>query len=301
MPEAQKAEQLMLPEQLYILLMDPDTGEPRFDARRVERALSMAVLWELLDAGAFETEGNRITRVDQVTFGESYMRRAALAASKRAPANGRAIAMHIAAELHPIWRAIGEDMVNEHLVCEDVQTRFCFFHKRVLTELADARRDDLELENNLRQAARGTWDAGYDDQLAKTHPRLLARMILLDNYGLLEPLLGSQAYDTVALHIPELRKHVHQSARQPDSSDSGFISSDTGGFYGCGPDFWIYDGSTASESMDGGEASSSSGGSADGSSDSSSSGGSWGDSDSSSSSGGDSGGGDCGGCGGCGS
>ncbi len=247
MDQISKAEQLRLPEQLYILLVDPDTGDPRYSRQKVEHVLATAIIWELLDAGAFKTQGNRIKSVKVAMFEEGYLRRAALHTAGRVPADGHSMIWEVAGELHPIWKTVGEGMVAKHLVAEDVQTRFVFFHRKVLMELFDARNDAQELSQSLAQAARNLWDANYDAQLARTHPRLLARLVLLDNHKLLEPLIGSTAYFAAVPYLTDIRSHLHEMVRDPKvvrphhTSDTG--GCDSGGsdchIYDSGSDFWI--------------------------------------------------------------
>lgn len=296
MNQVSKAEQLRLPEQLYILLTDPNTGEPRYGSQRVERVLSISIIWELLNSGAFATNGNQISAVNNAIFDESYLRRAALAASGLVPIDGREFGWVIASNLHPVWKTIGEDMLAKHLLTEEVQTRFVFFHQRVLAEMAEARIEAAELSASLAQAARNLWDASYDAELAHSHPRLLARLVLLDNFGLLLPLIGGTAYASAAPYMSDIRTHLHTivqdtraSRPRAASSDSTYYSSDSGscGVYDSGADFWIFgsedhhhDSHGGSHDSHGGHDGNDSSGSHDG--------------------GGDSGGGDCGGCGGCG-
>lgn len=290
-----KAEQLRLPEQLYILLTDPETGGPRFNRQRVERALATAVLWEMLNEKIVEADGNEIVRVSEVKLTEAYFRRSALAAASRVPTTGPRLTMEIASELHPIWCTIGEDMVHEHLLTEEVRTRFGFFHQRVLAEASEARRDGQELSDSLKQAARNLWSSTYDDELVRTHPRLLARLLILDNCGLLQPVIGPEAYYDAAPFMSDLRVHLNEVIRKPEQcSTSSFYSGSDGysssncWFCDSGSDFWVSGGGDH-----GGGGSDSSFGD---DSSSSSSGGDWGGD-----SGGDSSsGGDCGGCGDCG-
>lgn len=254
MERTSKAEQLRLPEQLYILLVNPDTGEPRFAQQRVEQVLATAIAWELLDSGAIRSSGTAVSAAQEIAFPESYLKKAARIVSSQEPVHGFRLVMEIAAEMHPIWTTIGEDMVAKHLLTHEVQTRFMFFHRSVLTELTEAKTDGRELSDGLAQAARNLWNSGYDDELALTHPRLLARLVILDNHGLLEPLVGACAYDAAAPHIPSLRSHLRQFASQPGqskpSSTSLGSSDDSGSYmYDSGSHFWI-DGDSVSTGPD---------------------------------------------------
>lgn len=299
MTDTSKAEQLGLPEQLYVLLIDPDTGETPYPRQAVERVMATAIVWELLHSGAFDTTGNTITHVREALYAESYLRRAALVAAGRVPIDGRELIWEVAAQLHPISTTIGEDLVAKHLLTIEVQKRFAFFNRRVFMELTEARSDALALSAGMAQAARNLWDPNYDDELARTHPRLLARIVLLDNHHLLKPLIGSQAYNAAAPHVASIRAHLHQmvaaqTARPRTSGPSDSTSSCTDSswyLYDSGSSFWIdssdYSGgdSHGHGSHDGGH----DGGHGDNS-----------DSGSSSDGGGGGDGGGCGGCGGCG-
>lgn len=250
-----KAEQLLLPEQLYLLLTDPGTGEPRLDRERVKQVLATAVLWELLHSGMVSAQGDEIVAVNEVLSPTPYLRNAAYLASHRVPISAHRLVLEIAAELHPLWHAVGEAMVAEHLLQAEVRQRFLVFHQRVLTELGAARQDGLELTAGLRQAAQRVWDPQYEAQLAETHPRLLARLILLDNFHLLSPLLGSTGYATLSQHLPELREHVKQRFREAPAGATGAEDLEAlasrrgsgstgwgdsgGGIYDSGSTFWV--------------------------------------------------------------
>jgi hypothetical protein len=219
------------------------------------------------------------------------------------PADSRTLIMEIAAQLHPTWRTIGEDMVNEHLLTPEVRTRFCLFHQRVLSELGEARTEGHDLGESMRQAARATWDQTYEADLVKTHPRLLARIVILDNYGLLAPVIGYTAYSSIKGHLPGLRTHLQDAVRDASTAEvrqasrarQSTDSSGSDGIYSSGSDFWIGSGDSCycceehsahhhhhddeDEGSDGdGDASDGGGGDSGGGSD----------------------GGGCGGCGGCG-
>lgn len=305
MEQVSKAEQLKLPEQLYIMLVDPDTGEPLYGKPTVERVLATAVLWELLNCGAIRANGSEISGVESVLFRESYLRNAALMISDMAPADSRALIMEIAAKLHPIWRTIGDDMVNEHLLTPDVRTRFCLFHQRVLSELGEARIEGHDLGESMRQAARATWDQTYEADLVTTHPRLLARIVILDNYGLLAPVIGYTAYSSIKGHLPDLRTHLHDAVRDASAGEMKQVARDrqstysggSDGIYSSGSDFWIGSGDCCYCEEHGGHHHHHE-------DDDDEDDGSDGDGDASDGGGGDSGGGGgdggCGGCGGCG-
>jgi hypothetical protein len=302
MAEITKVEQLRLPEQLYILLMDPAEGEPRQKREAVKQILASAILWELLNDGWLINEENKIVGIKHLDSEVPYMRQAARIIAKHVPNSARHLTMELVSQMHPIWLAVGESMVAEHLMAENVQKRFIVFHHKVLRELGEARKDGLELKASLRQAAQNVWNPEYEAELAKTHPRLVARLVLLDNFQLLAPLIGSDAAQAMHPHIAELRSHLHdlvrdaQESRRDQKADGGDTSSswgdsgtssgwgDDGGIYYSGSDYWI-DGHGSHGHHDGHDDDDDDGDGADG---------------------GDGGGGDgggcgsCGGCGGCG-
>lgn len=145
MAEITKVEQLRLPEQLYILLMDPAEGEPRQKREAVKQILASAILWELLNDGWLINEENKIVGIKHLDSEVPYMRQAARIIAKHVPNSARHLTMELVSQMHPIWLAVGESMVAEHLMAENVQKRFIVFHHKVLRELGEARKDGLEL------------------------------------------------------------------------------------------------------------------------------------------------------------
>ncbi len=273
--ETTSIEQLRLPEQLYLLLINPNTGAPRFARERVKRVLAISVLWELLYEGVLSARDNTVLEVKSVPSSAGYLYLAGVITRKVAPIPARDLTLQFAAEMHPLWETIGEAMVHEHLLAEEVRTRFLFFHQRVLTELTDARRDGAELTQSLRQVARSIWNEQYDDELARTHPRLLARFVLLDNCRLLAPLIGVELYGQTRSHITSLRNHLRTmiadkvpAMAEPvrpvaTLSDSGEASAatfiDTGwegagvAVYFGGIDFWVDGSGDSQDSSAGGD------------------------------------------------
>lgn len=211
-----RVEELPLPEQLYLLLTDPNTGAPAFAREAVGRALGMAVVWELLQNHVVLMERNQVIWVDDaVELSVDYLLKARRFAGMHLPITGSRLATAFAEHFAPLWQVIGATMVDEHLLRHATQERWLVFHRQVLTQLDTARRDHLSLSSQMRAVARNLWDTHYDDELAQTHPRLLARFIILDNYRLLHDVLGAEAYAIARKHMPALRQYLREAAFLP--------------------------------------------------------------------------------------
>lgn len=218
MADAQKAEELWLPEQLHILSTDHETGEPQLDRAKTERMLALSILWELVQSGALTMTGNTITSANQVLFKESYMRHAALLANSKAPVEGARLVVAISTEMRPIWSVIGADMVDKRLLEASVQTRLLLIHKRVLKQTAEARRISAELTTNLLEQVARFGDPSYQAEFAGKYPRLLARIVLMENYGLLSPIAGPLAYQQIEPHIPWLKQYLNDMIMQASAA-----------------------------------------------------------------------------------
>lgn len=211
MQDTQHVEQLGLPEQLYLLLTDPMTGEPRFPKERVRQVLGMSIVWELMHLGVLALSSNYIMWVDPAEITLDHLSKFSRYMASRVPIGGQQLAHEIGEHFQPIWQVIGKAMVQEHLLKPAVQDRWLFFHHQVLMQLAEARHDNMALSRLMRDVARNLWDPQYDDELAHTHPRLLARIVILENYGLLSSVIGAEAYGLTKHHLPALRAYLHSA------------------------------------------------------------------------------------------
>ena len=294
-----KAEQLRLPEQLYLMLTDPETGDPKpLRRERVKRLLATAILWELMEekAVAVSPETGLLSAADDKPSGLAYLDRALLYVQIHAPISPGRAAVELVSWLDPIWRTIGEAMAHEGLVHEDYQSRLLVFHRKVLLQLSEARRDEVELERDLREALRAVGDH-HDGDVIASHRRLVGRIVLLDNFGLLKPLVGARIYNAACPHIVALKTHLRgliQPATDEERRGAAAWTSDSGTVYWGGDtsdsSFWLLDYTSGSAPDSCGDSGSGFGGG--GSGGAGASGDFGGD-------GGDGGGGD-GGCGGCG-
>jgi hypothetical protein len=210
-----RAESLPLPEQLYLMLTDSETGvPPKPRRRRTQGVLAAGLVWELIERGALTVDlaGGEITRVSRQTLGTECLTRALTALGReRPPMPPRRAVQALAAHLPTLWCAIGESMLREGLVHAEVQTVLLLFHRRVLSQTDEAAREERTLEADLRAAVREI--GAHGEAGIATQRRLVARLVLLDNFGLLRELVGGEVYDAAADRLTALKRGMRDASR----------------------------------------------------------------------------------------
>ncbi len=239
------AEQLRLPEQLYILLFDLADGKTDYLLRRVVHAFATAIVYELLDAGALLTQEKMVKKVQQITFKEKYLQEAALIADDCAPIDGNALIWELVNELRPIWDNVAEGMVTKKLLTQTVQSRFLLLHQVVFRGLPDTYKYRNELQRSINKALSNLQNPDNDIQLLYNHPRLLALLLILDNHKLLRLMIGDETHKSIKMEIRKIRMHLMGIEGDSDSFVPRYswsqkhISSSELETYDSGSDIWI--------------------------------------------------------------
>lgn len=240
MESMSKAERLPLPEQLYLMLTDPRTGEPPTSRRqRTQGLLAAGLAWELIERGVVTVDpaAGEVVRVSGQALGEACLREGAeILRRARMPLPPLEAVRLLSKRLPAMWRVIGEGMVREGLVREEVRTVLLLFHRRALCQTAEAAREERELEGDLRAAVRQI--GALDDEGGGAHRRLLARLVLLDNFGLLREIVGGALYDEASDRIVALKERLRDTARltragrQPiGDPDAGWMAGGLGALW----------------------------------------------------------------------
>jgi hypothetical protein len=212
---ASRAEQLPLHEQLYLLLTDPGTGEPpTARRRRTQGVLAAGVLWELIERGAMTVDPGQgeIAGVSRQALGDGCLQQSLEAFRQDAlPMSPLQAVQTLAGHLPSLWQAIGKGMIREGLVHEEVKTVLLLFHRNVLSQTAEAAREERTLEADLRAAVQEI-GAHHEDEIV-SHRRLVARLVLLDNFGLLREMVGGGVYDDAADRIAAMKGRLRDVSR----------------------------------------------------------------------------------------
>jgi hypothetical protein len=239
------AEQLRLPEQLYIMLFDLADGKTDYLLRRMVHAFATAIVYELLDAGALLTQEKMVKKVQQIDFQEEYLHEAALIAADCAPIDGNDLIWELVNELHPIWDTVAEGMVAKKLLTQSVQSRFILLHHVVFRGLPDTFKYRDELQRSINKTLSNLRNPDYDIQLLYNQQRLLALLMILDNHKLLRLMIGDETHRMVKTKISNIRMHFlgiegNSNSFIPRYSwDRKYTSSAERETYDSGSDIWI--------------------------------------------------------------